>query len=211
MFLQLFTKVKLYKNSKETKITEIHTPETDLYEEYNQKFEKTVTELLNKPSANYKLEIARLKQENQLDLIQKRIDLKRNEVLKKGLGITQRLELFALEQQYNRTEKSLEKLNSYKPKTEKKDRLSKLNDLLNEEKSKLPNTKSVISKNRLKIRIANLEHQRRATINKMVLNRDGISRSQNFLVAIDTTMDKLKERFMDFGESIETTESEKTR
>ena len=70
--------------------------------------EDKIYELLSKPGKDYELEIALLKYKNQLELLHRRIELKRNTVVKHGVSILEDMSIKKLEKQYLEVEKKLE-------------------------------------------------------------------------------------------------------
>lgn len=168
------------------KIVSVETAETRLIEEYNKKTESQIRNLLNRPldarHNNYELEIAKLKYLNQLDLLEKRMEFKLNEAQKDGLKVKHRLEVLALENQYNKAKKSFERLKNYMPTNNKNDKLTLLNKNIEEVNKQLSNTNITIhKKNSLKLRITKLQQQRISLIDKMILKKNGISSKQNLL------------------------------
>ncbi len=197
--------IKLQKAKKEGNLTEIQTQETKLFEQYNEKLEEQIYNLLSSSHSDYNLEIAILKYRNQVELLKNRIDLKKTQNVKKG-GVTKfKLELRSLEKQLEKTKKTLLKLEAKVGERKKQSKLSKLNDNLYENKESLekatkelePTAKSeeVANVKNLQVQFDTLKKKRDKLSHKKVLRKDRISSRQAFLVAFDIQKKKITDRF----------------
>ena len=103
--------LKLHKN-KHKKISDIKTQEAKLIEEYNKILEEQINTLLAQPHNNYNLQISKIRYENQIELLKKRIELKLNENVKRGSYLKYKVECVALKNQLERAVERLKKINS---------------------------------------------------------------------------------------------------
>ena len=104
-------KLKLHPN-KHKKISDIKTQESKLIEEYNKNLDEQINTLLAQKHNNYNLQISKIKYENQIELLQKRIELKLNENVKRGGLIKYKLEYVALNNQLETAKENLKNINS---------------------------------------------------------------------------------------------------
>ena len=104
-------KLKLHPN-KHKKISDIKTQESKLIEEYNKNLDEQINTLLAQKHNNYNLQISKIKYENQIELLQKRIELKLNENVKRGGLIKYKLECVALNNQLETAKENLKNINS---------------------------------------------------------------------------------------------------
>ena len=131
------SKIKLQKNNCECKISKITTDES---KEIELEAEKTMTEirkmLVNPSKDNYRLQISVIKYKNQCELLEKRIDMKKNQKVAKGDKILQSLSILALNSIRKNMQKNLDEANLLLEKAEEKrkdpSRLNKLNTKLQE-------------------------------------------------------------------------------
>lgn len=150
-------KLKLDKRKSGGKITSVSTEESKLIEEYNKILEDQIYTLLSEPHNNYNLEIARLRFQNQIELLKKRIEMKKNEKPKRGFLTKYKLELTALITQLETAENRMVKINQKIDEYNKESRLSKLNKKISDKNKQIndPSTgllkvkKLEIKKNRL--------------------------------------------------------------
>jgi len=105
-------KYKLIKDQDEKNIEEVKTIDSELIEEYRKKLDEKIDKVLTQYHYNYDLTIYKLKYENYIELLNKRIEMKENEVAKKGRLIIYKLQLTALRRQLKYFKISLEKVNN---------------------------------------------------------------------------------------------------
>ena len=193
-------KLKLQKVPKDCTIKDVSTEECKLIDEYNKKLEAQIDELLSRPllneQSNYELELARLKYENQLKLLEERIKFKKSQLSKVGSKAQNRLEILALELRFKAAIKKLEiqrnlaaenvsKLSAYSIQTDKTDKLSDIYEDMQEIKLDLENPElSVHKQNKKKFEFRKLNSKRLKEINKMKLHTNGIARKQLLLATI---------------------------
>ena len=205
---KIVAKMKLNKEKKAAKITKAGTDETRLIEEYNRKLEDAILELLSKPNKNYELEIAKLKYSNQIELLERRIQFKENQTVKRIELFKYNLELMTLRRELQRARKTLEYLNGLPSNYNKNNGLVKLNDRLITARTELEDERArkkaldeklsslskdqtkerkelekerksvVLSIKKLEIKSSSVLGKRDKKANKLVLSRNGISRRQ---------------------------------
>jgi hypothetical protein len=194
-------KFKLQKLASKGKIKEIKTRETQMIDEENKQFEEKIDKLLESPlsdnQSRYKLEIAKLRYQHQVDLLQKRIEFKKNEKSKLGGKVYNRLYVLALEMKYAAAIKSLEirkkkaeaKLNvlkSYNPSKDKNDGLTQIYTELDKTQTELKaHNLSDRERNNKLVKINKLNNKKLQKINKMALKKNGISRNQVVLAVFN--------------------------
>ena len=204
-------KLKLQKLASKGKIKEIKTAESELIAHENEKLEKNIDQLLNSPlkdnQSRYKLELAKLRYERQVDLLSQRIKFKKLEKSKLGGKAYNRLYVLALEKKFAVAIKSLEvrkkiaeaklnALNSYEPNKEKEDRLTKIQKEIFDTKQKLEDkTISNYQKNHKTAKLNRLNTKRLQKINKMSLKKNGISRNQVVLALFNSAKNKVSNLF----------------
>ena len=135
---------KLYKNIYKGKISKITTDES---KEIELEAEKTMTEirkmLVDPSKDNYRLQISLIKYKNQCELLEKRIDMKKNQKVAKGDKILQSLSILALDSIRKNMQKKLDEANLLLAKAEEKregpSRLNKLNTKLQEVNENISN------------------------------------------------------------------------
>ena len=214
-------KLKLQKLASKGKIKEIKTAESELIAHENEKLEKNIDQLLNSPlkdnQSRYKLELAKLRYEHQVDLLSQRIKFKKLEKSKLGGKAYNRLYVLALEKKFAVAIKSLEvrkkiaeaklnALNSYEPNKEKEDRLTKIQKEIFDTKQKLEDkTISNYQKNHKTAKLNRLNTKRLQKINKMSLKKNGISRNQVVLALFNSAKNKVSNLFSRKEEKLEET------
>ena len=204
-------KLKLQKLASKGKIKELKTLESKIIEAENKKLDEEIDELLKSPlsdnQSRYKLELAKKRYENQVDLLQKRIEFKKNEKSKLGGKAYNRLHVLALETRFAAAIKSLEirkkmaesklnALNSYNPNKNKHDRLTKIQkeiDVINNEIE--TSNLSDFKKNQKLAKINRLNTKKIQEAKKMSLKKNGISRNQVVLAVFNSAKDKITNLF----------------
>ena len=193
-------KFKLQKIQSKAIIKEIKTEESKFIAEENKKLEEAINKLLNSPLSNgqsrYELEIAKLKYQNQIDLLQRRIDFKKSQLGELGNKAHNRLHLLSLELILKTSIKRLEllqklskfkmgKLSSYNPGVDKTDKLTDLNDEIEEVNDNLKQEGlSLSQKNRKTIKLNKLNQRKIELINKMSLKKNQIAEKRLFFALI---------------------------
>lgn len=184
-------KFKLVKKLKEMKITKITTEESKLIEEYNKKLEDQIYKLLSEPHNNYNLQIALSRYENQVELLRKRMEIKKNEKVKKGELLKYKLELTLLKNQLETAEKRIEvireKIDIYDDK-KKEQKLSKINKKISktEQDIKEKESNKVLGIAKLKIKKSNLLGKRDRIAKRIKLTNDMVGKVQDgFIKAYD--------------------------
>lgn len=110
VWLKKHKKVKLQKDKKTKKITKISTKELGMIEQYNQTLDQQINKLLGEPHNNYKLEINRLKYENQIKLMEELLKHKLSKEVKKSQMLKHKLDLVGTKIQLETAKKNLEKI-----------------------------------------------------------------------------------------------------
>lgn len=160
----------LVEEDTEKTITEVKTPESELIEEYRKKLDEKTDKLLDEYHTNYDLEIDKLRYENYIELLNKRIQLKQNENVKRGKLTIYKLQLTALNRQLEKFEMSLEKVNN---RIQKKQKLSKIYDNLVVVDSKIEENKNrPIALKKFEAKKENLLNKKKMKISKMKSNRE---------------------------------------
>lgn len=103
-------KVKLQKDKNIKKITKISTEELGIIEQYNKTLDQEINKLLGEPHNNYKLEINRLKYENQIKLMEGLLKHKLSKEVKKSQMLKHKLDLVGTKIQLETAKKNLEKI-----------------------------------------------------------------------------------------------------
>ena len=141
IWMKKHKKTKLQKTGKSKKITKITTEEMNEIEKYNQNLNTEINRLLSEPHNNYKLEINRIKYENQITLLEALLDIKLSKKVKRTEMLKQKLDVVSTKMQLETAKKNLanikEKINEY----EKEQGLSKVNKELIEVNQKLAEQK----------------------------------------------------------------------
>ena len=166
-------KYKLSKESSEKNITEVKTSESELEKEYRDKLDEKVDKVLDEYHSNYNLEMDKLRYVNNIELLNKKIELKENEVVKKGGLIKYKLQLTALKKQLDAFEVSLNRVNDKINQSQRKQRLSKIHENLIEINEQIKeNDKKTIAVKKLEIRHQNLLNKKKLKISRMKSNRE---------------------------------------
>lgn len=204
-------KLKLQKLASKGRIKEIKTLESKIIEEETKNLENSIDELLNSSlkdyQSRYKLEIAKLKYENQIKLLEKRIEFKKGQKSQLGGKAYNRLYILALEMRFAAAIKSLEVrkkiaeaklsvLKSYTPNKNKDDRLTKIQKEIATTKNQLEGSNlSNFRKNQKFAKINRLNTKKLQEIDKMTLKKDGISRNQVVLAVFNSAKNKVASLF----------------
>ena len=163
----------LSKESAEKNISEIKTFESELENEYRKKLDEEVDKVLDQHHSNYNLEIDKLRYENHIELLNKKIELKENEVVKKGGLIKYKLQLTALRKQLQEFEVSLNRVNDKLNQNQRNQKLSRIHKNLIEvnEQIKQNKTKTIALK-KLEIRHQNLLNKKKLKASRIKSNRE---------------------------------------
>ena len=195
-------KFKLQKLASKGKIKEVKTLESKIIDAENSILERKIDELLNSPlkdnQSRYKLELAKLRYEHQVNLLAKRIEFKKEQKSQLGSKAYNRLYVFALEKEYaaaikfleirkKKAESKLEMLESYNPNKKRIDGLTKIQNSIVETQTELETEKmSDFRKNQKSAKLNRLNTKRLQKINKMSLKKNGISRNQVLLAVLNS-------------------------
>ena len=113
----LAKKLKLWKLVKKgfdnRKIVFKEEEELKLIDEYNEKLENQMYDLLSKPNNSYKLEITRLKYVNQIELLEKTIEVIRKQLQNDGYSFKRSIILKNREKQLEKAKERLAQLDEY--------------------------------------------------------------------------------------------------
>lgn len=173
IWMKKHKKVSLQKGDKTKKITKISTSEMSEIEKYNQTLNAEINRLLSEPHNNYKLEINRVKCENQIALLEKLLDIKLSKKIKKTEVLKHKLDVVSTKMQLETAKKNLvsiqEKIDGY----EKEQGLSKVNKQLIEVNQQLAEHKGAKS-----FSIRKLEAYQTKLLNK----RDAKAKKVKFVV-----------------------------
>lgn len=134
-------KVSLQKGDKSKKITKITTAEMGEIEKYTQTLNSEINRLLSEPHNNYKLEINRVKYENQIALLEKLLDIKLSKNVKKTEMLKYKLDVVSTKMQLETSKKYLANIKEKIKEYEKEQGLSKVNKELIEVNQKLAEQK----------------------------------------------------------------------
>ena len=104
---------------------------------YRKQLDEKIDKVLGERHLNYNLEIDKLRYENYIELLKKMIELKENEVVKKGGLLKYKLQLTALRRQLKVFEISLNNVNSKINSTKRPQKLSKIYDNLSQVNEKI--------------------------------------------------------------------------
>ena len=174
-------KFKLDKISKTRYIKEIKTAETSIIDNAASKLEGEIDTLLEKTSLNehdnYKLELAKLKYKNQIDLLNQRIEFKENEIEKLETKVASRLKLLALKMRVNASKKwlQLREITTQKKLDILDNRNSKSNDGLSKLNKEIAEIKTEIKSGNL-----TTHQQTRKKVKLKKLNQKRIDKIENF-------------------------------
>lgn len=166
-------KVKLQKDNKTKRVTKISTAEMSEIEKYNQTLNAEINRLLSEPHNNYKLEINRVKYENQIALLEKLLDIKLSKKVKKTEVLKHKLDIAATKMQLETAKKNLSNVQEKIAGYEKEQGLSKVNKELIEVNQQLAEQKGDKS-----FSVKKLE----AYQTKLLKKRDSNAKSIKFMV-----------------------------
>jgi len=214
-------KLQLQKSPKIRVIRDVKTKESKAIQTYQEKLEASIEELLQQPHNNHELEIARLKYKNHVELLQKRIEIKSNEISQLGGKTKNKLELLALELRLNasikyielqklKAEKKASMLSSYNVE-DKETKLNEIYENIEEVKEDLlqPN-QTQRKKNLNTIKLRKLNEKKLNLINKMSLKKNSIARKQLLLATVNSITNKFRGYDMS-QEDLEQEENVRTR
>lgn len=166
-------KYKLSKESSEKTISEVKTFESELEKEYRKKLDEDVDKILDQSHSNYNLEIDKLRYENRIELLNKKIEIKENEVVKKGGLIKYKLQLTALRKQLDAFEISLNRVNDKLNQNQRKQKLSKIHESLIEVNEQMnQNYKKTILVKKLEVKRENLLNKKKLKAARIKSNRE---------------------------------------
>lgn len=190
-------KIKLHKDKAPKKITEVKNLDLQAFKEYEQNLNTDIDKLLAEKHNNYRLEINKKKYENQIDLLQKRLEVRINRHLDNRYQMfSNKLQVKSISQQLATARKNLENVSKKIEETnkDKMPRLARLNDKLiksNQEIAKLDKdtNKTLYGIKKLSVKQSKLLHKRNekgtAIKNRVVrLGKfyDGIVKAKDFVV-----------------------------
>lgn len=141
IWMKKHKKVSLQKGDKPKKITKITTPEMSEIEKYNQTLNSEINRLLSEPHNNYKLEINKIKYENQIVLLGKLLDIKLSKKVKKAEVLKHKLDVVSTKMQLETAKKNLVNVQLKIKEYEKEQGLSKVNKELIEVNQQLAEQK----------------------------------------------------------------------
>ena len=154
-------KVKLQKENKQKEITKITTKEMVEIEDYNETLDNQINKLLSEPHNNYRLQICKVKYENQIVLLENLLQMKLNKKVDKFGMIRHKLDLAATKIQLETAKRNLVRINEKIGKYEREQGLTRLNQELIETNQKLAERKAEKSD-----RIRNLQAYQSHLLNK---------------------------------------------
>ena len=185
-------KLKLVRDKKPKKISKVAIMESQAREEYLANLDREINDLLSKPHNNYKLEILRVKYENQIKLIQQILEINLRKKLKKGEFVFHKLKIMDIKMQLDSATKNLEKINEQIAEYGKEQGLSKTNKELIGVNQRLEEKKDMkpLAVQKLKVYRSELlkKRDKKATaIKASVLRKgkfyDSIVRAKDFIVS----------------------------
>lgn len=141
IWMKKHKKVSLQKDKNPKKITKISTSEMSEIEKYNQTLNNEINRLLSEPHNNYKLEINRIKYENQIVLLENLLDIKLSKKVKKTEILKQKIDVVSTKMQLETAKKNLANIQSKIKEYEKEQGLSKVNKELIEVNQQLAEQK----------------------------------------------------------------------
>ena len=141
IWMKKHKKVSLQKGDKPKKITKITTPEAAEFEQYRKTLDTEINRLLSEPHNNYKLEINKIKYENQIALLEKLLDIKLSKKVKKMEILTHKLDVASTKMQLETAKKNLANIQEKIAEYEKEQGLSKVNKQLIEVNQQLAEKK----------------------------------------------------------------------
>lgn len=183
------------------KITEVMTEEANLIELYRRKLDEKIDTILTQYHHNYDLIIDKMRYENYIELLKNRIDLKENQVVKKGGLLKYKLQLTALRNQLKTFELSLEKVNDRIKTNNKVQRLSKIYEKLEEVNENIeqinqaPNKKVMVLK-KLKVIKENLENKRNLKVQRIKTNREYYAIVKDSILSAHANAENFVNNFM---------------
>lgn len=159
------------------KITEVMTEEANLIELYRRKLDEKIDIALTQYHPNYDLTIDKLRYENYISLLKKLIEMKENQVVKKGGLLKYKLQLTALRNQLKIFEVSLEKVNDKINDNSKVQKLSKIYKNIEEVDEKIEqinqsSSRKIMTLKKLQVRRNNLINKKNLKIQKIKSNRE---------------------------------------
>lgn len=199
---KLDRKFSLDKNQPGEQITQVKTEESELIEEYRRKLDEKIEDVLTQYYHNYDLMIDKIRYENYIELLKKRIELKENQVVKKGGLLKYKLQLTALRNQLKTFEVSLEKVNNRIKSNIKVQKLSKIYDSLYQVSEKIEQInqspiKKIVALKKLQIRKENLMNKGILKIERIKSNREYYAIfKDSFLVAHSNTKNFIENLFV---------------
>ena len=184
-------KLKLHPN-KNKKVSEIKTEEARLIAEYNENVDKEINTLLAKPNSNYNLQILKTRYENQVQLLQKRIELKLSE---KGEGkhfLKWKLEYVALNNQLKRAKERLktitQNIETYEKEGKRRNLLSNaLNEKLYEKAEEIKEAEKEnkhITVKKLNVRKERYKKARDLSVKGLRLTRKAVGKVQDGAIRV---------------------------
>lgn len=185
--IKLKSRYRIVENSDTWKIEKIMTDELILQEEYNKKLEQQIDKSLNEYHNNYNLQINKLRYENQIELLKKKIEIKKNEKIERGHFSKKRLQLTGLELQLQTMEKKLQIINEKISTYSKEQKLSKIDRSLkkvNEDLNKQVNSQgfNAFLIKKLEIQRKGLELMKNSQIKQIKLINGCVSKVTNGVV-----------------------------
>ena len=206
-----YSKYKLSSLGEDEKtITEFKTEEAKLEAKYRENLLYDIEKKLHKPHMNTELEILKIRYENQIELLKRKIYVKENQKVKKGHFIFYKIGLMALKNQLTIYEEKLKEIEKAIKETKEKSEIPKLQEELIkvteqiEELEKEPEKRTLTIK-KLKIQQQDLgdkikrkiEREKSKCFNRGIFEQKFISTRaniENFIPALFTPSDKLDEK-----------------
>ena len=200
--LKISKKYKLHKNKK-PKLVKFQTGESKLLEEYRKNLDTQINELLARPHNNYNLEIARLRYENQVGLVKKRMEFKADQHPKRGGFLKYKLECVALKEQLKRAESNLkivnDKIEKYNSNDIKNKILYNANVDLYSKQKEIDAKKNPISKEKLQIKQNRIWNKRDKAAIRLKTTRNFVGKVQDGAIkAYDVTKSVVQNVFKSY-------------
>ena len=173
------SKVKLHKDKKVKKITQIKMAELEEFNAYEKNLDAQINKLLSEPHNNYKLQVEQKRYEAQIELLKKILEIRKNRHAKNSLDLFKnKLEIMTVA---NRLEEALKKYNDISNKIENYDRdktprLAKLNNKLidkNIEISEKSKANKFVKKLKMQQKSLNFKRDKKGTLIKKKVVRSG--------------------------------------
>ncbi len=161
---------KLQQDNKPKKINKIFDQDSEFLEEYYKNLDKEIDKYLSEPHNEYKLELSRIKYENQVKLLEKIFEMRKLEY-NKNSSFKNKLNLIAIKSQlisaYSRLKSIIESIENYDLKSHNSE-LGKINSKLIDANKNLQ-SQNLTDKERekLKIKVNNLLSKRNNKASKM--------------------------------------------